>query len=98
MIAIPLVVGVIAFGVGLYLTMRLTDERGGPIVDLLGAAAAAAAALTLCLAVRAATADVIPGYARGDAIAYPLIDALWQAGLLIAAAAVVRALAGARHL
>ena len=94
---LPLGIGVIAFAGGLYLASRLTGERSGRVVDVLGGAAATVVALNVYLTVRAATADVYSGSSRGEAIAYQLIDLLWQGATLLAAAAVVHHLVDRRE-
>ena len=97
MLVVPLIIAPIAFVGGLYLSARFARPRAegvaGRVIDLLVGAAATVVALNAYVAVRAATSDVYDGFDRGDAIADILIDAFWQGGVLVAAAAVVHLLA-----
>jgi hypothetical protein len=70
-----------------------TGHIASRIGELLTGAAAGAVALNGYLAIRAATADEYSGFSRADAVAGGLADALWQGGLLLAAAAALHLLA-----
>ena len=97
---VPVVIFVIAFGAGVYLSRRVvpvlaTSKTGylaTRVSDVLIGAATAALALNVYLAIRAATSDTFEGLSRAEPITYALTDALWQTGLLLAAAAAVHLL------
>lgn len=97
---VPVIIFVVAFGVGVYLSRRaipaLAASRTGYLAtrvsDFLIGAATAALALNVYLAVRAATLDRFEGLSRVEPVTYALTDALWQTGLLLAAAAAVHLL------
>lgn len=101
MIAIPLLLAPGAFVAGIYFAGRLApplaDTRtgmfAGRVVGLLAGAAAAVIALNAFLAFRAATAEEYSGFSRADSVAVQVGDALWQGGLLLAAAVAVHLLA-----
>jgi hypothetical protein len=102
-LGIPLLLAPLAFAAGVYIAERfappLAATRTGLVarwtVDALTGAACAVIVLTLFLAVRVATENPYPGFARGDSIGSELATALWQGGLLVGLAAVVHLLAPA---
>ena len=92
---VPVVLTVVAFVVGFVLSRRLvpalaaspTGYLATRVSDCLVGAATAAFALNIYLAIRVATNDPFDGLSRAEPITYAITDALWQAGLLLAAAA-----------
>jgi hypothetical protein len=102
-VIVAFAVSVVAFFGGLYVARRvappLSSTRTGRVaarvVDLLGGAAAVALAANAYLIVRFLTSHSFPGYDLDTTVSVYLIDALWEAGLLIAAAAAVHLLAPA---
>jgi hypothetical protein len=98
MLAVVLILMPIAFAGGFWLAARFTPDRpnagAARVVDLLVAAAATVFALNIALAVNAITADAFEGFGEGETVAAYAIDALWQAGGLVALAAIVHLLAG----
>ena len=97
---VPVVIFVVAFGVGVYLSRQavpaLAASKTGYLAtrvsDFLIGAATAALALNIYLGIRAATSDTFEGLSRAEPVTYAITDALWQAGLLLAAAAAVHLL------
>jgi hypothetical protein len=97
---VPVVIAVIAFPAGIYLSRRAvpalaaspTGYLATRVSDCLVGAATAALALNIYLAIRVATTDQFDQLSRVEPITYAITDALWQAGLLMAAAAGVHLL------
>ena len=92
---VPVLIFLVAFGVGVYLSRRVvpalaaskTGYLATRVSDFLIGAAAAALALNVYLAIRVATEDAVEGLSKVEPVTYALTDGLWQAGLLLAAAA-----------
>jgi hypothetical protein len=92
-VAVPLIIMPVAFAGGLYLAALLVPRRSGVAagraVDFLAGAATTVVALHVFLAIHYATADAFPGVSVADVVASEAVDALWQAGVLVALAALV---------
>lgn len=101
MIVVPLLLVLGALLGGVYLARQFApahaDTAAGllasRVAEVLTGAAAGAFALNVFVAIRAATADEYGGFSRAEAVAAELADALWQGGLLAAAATALFVLA-----
>jgi hypothetical protein len=100
-VAIPLLLAPIAFVGGLYLVARFapalaptpSGRLASRVVDILGGAAAMVFALNLYGAARVASADLVEDFERDTSVASWVVEAFWQGGVLLAAAAAVHLLA-----